>query len=167
MDLTEKQLFDFMKCPVYYDSIHNKNLPVATPLSMKHLLEKVTSYFFINLMSGKVLSTENLKRKWDRLCEDNMTYMTPQRCLEGLGLIIKMYLWAQNEEFMIADMKTPYTITIKSSWGIINLNGEIAVISVDRNGKNPQLLITDFSNKYPNQSILDMKLKYTLDNLLC
>ena len=45
----------------------------------------------------------------------------------------------------------------------ISFKGEISNIALGKD-KKPYLLITDFSNKYPTQPLLDMKLKYTLDS---
>lgn len=160
--LTEKQLFDFIKCPVLYDSIHNKQLFIQDTISLTKLIEKVSSFFYMNLLNSKVVSIDTLKRKWDRVCESNNIHS--QKCLEGLDLINRLYKWAKYEELIILDLNVPYTFTLKYEDDVnISFKGEISNIALGKD-KKPYLLITDFSNKYPTQPLLDMKLKYTLDS---
>ena len=58
--LTEKQLFDFIKCPVLYDSIHNKQLFIQDAISLTKLIEKVSSFFYMNLLNSNVVSVDTL-----------------------------------------------------------------------------------------------------------
>ena len=85
MILTEEQLFDYIACPVHYDTVHNKGFAPHDRESMARLLTKVANAFYLNLMNGKVLPTSTLKKKWDSICETHKDYVTQQRCLEGMG----------------------------------------------------------------------------------
>ncbi len=164
LDLTEKQFFDFMKCPVYYDLIHSKQLSIQDPPSMNKLLNKVAQFFFMKLMNGKVPSTDSIKTKWDKLCAANQDYMTSAKCLDGIGQLMRLYRWAQEEELLIADVKTPYKFAIKTNThGVINFKGEISTIAINSKTNQPYLLIVDFGNRYPSQGSLDKKMKFTLD----
>lgn len=161
--LTEKQLFDYIKCPILYDSIHNKQIFYCDKSSFNELLNKVSSFFYLNLLNSNVVSFDVLKNKWDSICLANN--LTPQKTLEGIDLINKMYRWAKNEELRILDLNSPYKFTLKfDDAGIITFKGEMSAIAIGKKNKLPYMLITDFANRYPNQVLLDMKLKYTLDS---
>lgn len=161
MELTEEQLLKYMKCSIIYDSIYNKNMFVYKEKNVLiKLIDRIAKSFYLNLMNGKILSTDILKRKWDVICKDNN--LNEHECLEGLSLIIKLFRWANSEQLLIQDIDIPYNFLIKSNKDKISFKGEISTIALDNNG-NPYLLVTDFSNKLPNQSLLDIKTKYTLD----
>ena len=159
-ELTETQLFDYIKCPLRYDSQYNLKIVPENHPSFAQLLNVATSAFFFGLMNGKVMSTGLLKRKWDAVCEANQDIISPQKCLEGLSALLNMYRWAENEQLMISDLKIPFTYT-----GVPNvlISGEIegAIVPVKR--KKFEILYMDYGYRYPDQALIDTKLKYTLD----
>lgn len=130
LDLNEKQLFEYIRCPAYYDFINNKKFIVKEDLKIRALLNKVAMSFYLNLMNGKVLSTNQLKKKWDAVCEQNQDTMTSQKCLEGMGQLVKLFRWTSNEELLIADVNMPYEFSIKKDDIHINFRGEIPVILI-------------------------------------
>lgn len=163
MQLTEKEFFDYLKCPIHYDTIHNKHFSPPGVVSLSSLLGHVAASFYTGLLNGKILSPNDLKRRWDRLCETHSDYMTQQRCLDGMGQILKMYRWAEKEELRIADRTIPYVLTINGKHGITDFRGSIDTVAVNKDNSF-YLLTLDFGNKYPTQSFLDMKLKLSLDS---
>ena len=70
-ELTETQIFDYIKCPLRYDSQYNLKIVPENHPSFAQLLNVATSAFLLSLMSDKVMSTGLLKRKWDIICETN------------------------------------------------------------------------------------------------
>lgn len=160
MELNEEQLFKYMKCPIIYDAFFNKNIFINKDNTLTNLIDRISKSFYLNLMNGKILSADILKRKWDVVCKDNN--LNEHNCLEGLGLIVKLFRWASCEQLLIQDIDIPYNFFVKCNKKIISFKGEISTIALDSNN-NPYLLITDFSSKLPNQSVLDIKTKYTLD----
>lgn len=162
--LTEEQLFNFMRCPIRYDAIWNKHLITAKEDTTTALLRKETNHFLIQLMNGKVMSTESLKNRWDRACEGSPS-MTPQRNLEGFDKLMRMYRWAADEQLVVGDINIPYTLPFWSDslGGAFDFQGQIACIAMGAHAKKPCLLYLDYDNRLPDQAFIDMKLKYTLD----
>lgn len=158
--MTEVEFFDYIKCPVFYDAVHRKKLPFAFQPTMNEVLNRIAHRFFLNLMNGKIMRMSDLKRMWDAICNEN-SFITEKKCIDGIALISKMYLWAQREQIRILDVKTPYVLKLGKG---VELVGEIETIAIN-NKDNPELLHMDFSQKLPDQSMLDMKLKYTFDSL--
>ena len=162
LNLTENQLFNYIKCPIHYDTTYNKKFTLPEKPTMNLLLKKIWNLFCINLVNGTVLSKAVLKNKWDIVCEKNPDIITESKCLAGLGALMKMYAWAEQEELRIADINIPYNISFNRGRDSVNINGEIGAVAI--NAKNNLSLIDiDFNDRLTNQSMIDMKLKYTMD----
>ena len=160
--ISEVELFDYLRCPVYYQALHKKRLPFKNMPSFNTLLNRVASSFYLNLMDGRILPISTLKKKWDTICEQYMDIITPQKCLKGMGLLQKLYIWAEKEELRIADTNIPYVVSFNGKRSVVEVKGEIGTVGVMKSGLY-ELLITDFSPKYPDQAAIDFRLKYTLD----
>ena len=164
MVLTEQQLFDYITCPALYDVKHNKNIPIGESISMTKLLEKVSKYFYVSLLNGKVPSSNELKKKWDSICQQYEQYVDAKKNIEGVGFIMKLLQWAADEQIMVADIDTKYNQVFRAGNGHVEIEGHIGTILALGNDRF-ELLVTDFSNRMPDQTLIDMKLKYSLDCL--
>ena len=161
---TEEELFHYLKCPIHYDTIYNKQFSPSTQPNMRTLLDGVKKNFYTQLMLGKVMPTSEIKRRWDKACEMNPDIITQQKCLDGLGLLMKMYRWAEDMQLRIIDQDIPYSIGIDGKNGErIDFRGHIDTVAADKENE-VYLLAMDFANRYPVQSYLDMKLKFSLDS---
>ena len=81
MNIKEKELFDYINCPLFYDLAYNKHIPIKDNISMQTLLDTVTHYFYSNLINGKVCTMDELKNKWDSICEQNKYYIDSKKNL--------------------------------------------------------------------------------------
>ena len=152
-----------MRYNARYDlKIAQKNHP-----TFAQLLSRVSNSFLINLMDGRVLSTNMLKTKWDDVCEKHKDVIDMKKCHEGLSLLMKMYLWAESEQLCVSDIHTPFRYRIMSGSPQISVQGQISEALIPRKDKTCELLVIDFSRTFPDQAALDMKLKYTLDWRVC
>lgn len=158
MKLTEQQLFEYIFCPARYDIKFNKKIDIEEHISMPILLNKVSRYFFVNLLNGKIPSIQELKSKWDSICTANLERVDAKTNIEGWGLIINMINWASRNKIVVLDMDTMYNISI----GDVELSGQMGTILAAGNNKM-ELFVPNFSNKTPDQTEVDMKLKYTVD----
>lgn len=158
MIFKEDQIFDYIKCPAYYDMAYNKKIPISDEVSMQILLNIVVDYFYSNLLNKKILTIDELKRKWDSICEKNKNYIDNKKNLEGINYIINFARWSANNKILLADFKSQYEINIASISIIGNINA-IAILP----GKKCELIINRFSNQAPEQSDIDKNLKYTID----
>ena len=158
MDLSEKELFEYINCPVYYDLAYNKHIPLKENISMQTLLDKVTHYFYSNLINGKVCSMDELKKKWDSICSKNKDYIDTKKNLEGINYIVNFARYIVDYKPNIVDFQRYYEINIDN----ILFSGNIDIINLLPN-KKIELLSHRFNNKAPNQIELDKKIKYTID----
>ena len=158
MKITEQQLFDYIHCPALFEMKYLRQVPLEEPVSSSKLLNKVAKYFYLNLLNGKICTTSELKKKWDSVCQGQEGQISGKAIMEGISLIMKLYNWAANEQAVVLDIDTPYTIKI----GDTELVGNLGTILAAPNNKF-ELLVTDFSSRLPDQTLVDMKLKYTLE----
>ena len=166
-EITENQLFDYIKCPLRYDAQYNLDIVAQNQPSVNSLIGKVGNAFLAKLMNGEIMPTHILKRRWDKICEENQDIISQKSCLGGMSKLLNMYRWAEDNQLMVADMNIPFAYTIPSHQ--IQVAGQIAeaLVPNSKDKKKYELLVLDFSDRYPDQSILDMKIKYTLDWEAC
>lgn len=164
MVISEQQLFDYMKCPALYDFKYNKSIRIYEQVSIPKLLSGIANYFYFSIMNGKVPTSNDLKRKWDSVCTNNADYIDAKKNIEGMGSIINMFRWAQDERLIVADINSAYRLTFIHENKPVELVGSMGTILLTANNKY-ELLVTDFSSKLPDQTLIDMKLKYSLDCL--
>lgn len=158
MNITEKQLFNYIECPAMYDMKYNMKIPCSIEPLMNNLLDGITRYFFSNLLQGKVCSLDALKKKWDSICKANEECIDSKKNLEGFNYIYNFATWAYENKIALVDFDSTYTIYINDIELTLAMNPIIAL------GNNKfELLICRFSNKEPNQIDIDKRLKYTLD----
>lgn len=157
MKMTEQELFDYMRCPAYYDMKNIRMIPLQEEKTSKELLDTVGKYFFVNLFSGRFVSTSEMKKKWDVLCQQNEDTMTIKKTMEGMGLLMKFYNWAEREKLVVLDIGSRYTLNV----GDVEVSGDTGVIVSDGQG-GQELIIVDFGSRAQDQTIVDMKLKYTM-----
>ena len=158
MKITEQQLFDYIHCPALFEMKYIRKIPLEESLSTPKLLNKVAKYFYLNLLNGKICTTSELKKKWDSICAKHEEQINPKKVMEGMSLIMKLYNWASDEQAVVLDIDSPYIIRV----GDVELVGNMGTILAAPNNKY-ELLITDFSSRLPDQSLIDIKLKYTLE----
>lgn len=155
-EFTEKQIFDYAYCPIYHDIVWRKGLPVGEKASMPKLLDKITNFYFAKQLDDKAPSDNELKRKWDSIC-NNADIVEPKKVLDGLDYIYRFNRWISKQNIKLVDFNTPYLLTI----GNFAIAGNTGIVVEQYN--QLCLLIVDFSSRLPEQMILDAKLKYTLD----
>lgn len=155
--ITEQQFFDFMFCPAYFEMKNVKKLGINESTTLKNLLSKVAKYFYLSILNGRIPTTNDLKKKWDSICASYQGQLDNKKILEGMGLIFKLYNWAHQTQPVVLDIDSRYSIQVDG----VELTGNMGTILSAPNGQF-ELLITDFSNRLPDQSMIDMKLKYTL-----
>ena len=160
--LSEGQLWSYANCPVQYDMAYNKKTIPEKPPMFSEYLQPVAAAFFANLMNGKVLSGDELKRRWDSICNKNPS-IDMKRCVDGISKIMLMYRWAESIQLRILDIAIPFALLFHGDDNeLFDIRGEIPVIAVNQSGV-PELLVIDWGDKHSNQVRIDMNLKYTLD----
>lgn len=155
--ITEQQLFDYMFCPAKYDIKYNMKIAIEEPRTLNSLVKIVEKYFYINLMNGKLLSTDQLKRKWDSICEANLDFIDKNKVLKGISYILQFHRWAIDKKLPLVDTEIKYNIIVDN----VELEGTTNPLIAKNN--NYYFLDVQFKSKIPDKTIIDSKIKYTID----
>lgn len=155
--LTDRQLLDYIKCPNLFYIKYLTKIPVPPAKSFSYLVSEVINAYYGRLLEGKLPTMERLKKIWDKLCEDNPKVINEKKVVEGWGLIKSFDRYCYNNKIIIADTATPYSLELGP---LITVTGTISTLRV--NNGVVELFIVDCGAKQPDQMLLDMSLKYTL-----
>ena len=158
---TETQLRDYMRCPIYFYLRHKMRNGLPAPVTMTSLLMRVVHAFCMKLADGKVMSTYDLKRKWDMLIKENRRVINSQHSLQGISLLVKFWRWAANEEILIADVGSPYSLKLSHGDMTVILRGTLGILAVTKD-KQIEELCVDFSQKQPDPWMLDSRLSTSI-----
>lgn len=154
--LSEQQIYDYIDCPVKYAILHQDSIPVPEQVSMNILLHRVANAFCLSLLNGIVQDQAWLKKKWDMYARKYKHYLNDKRVLMGMRELSAFWKYCQRTELQIVDVQSQFTIGFPSA----KVRGVLGAVAL-RNNKL-ELFIPDFSPKSPDQSILDLKLQYTM-----
>lgn len=165
-EMTQQQLQDYMSCPIYYSFKYAKStLYIDQAPTFSKLLNRIISGFCLQLMDGKVMRLDFIKRKWDMLCKQNVEVVPPNKIREGMARLYKFFLWAQKEELRIADVGSEYIIKFDIGGNNqIHLHGSLGIIAVTKNDL-PQSLRFSYQNALPDEAALDSRMDITLDHI--
>lgn len=154
----EEQLYDYIKCPALYDMKYIKKIPIKKEVTFKDCVNRAANYYYANLLNNKIITMNDIKKKWDSICEKNRDIITEKSNIEGLSLLINFVKWNENNKTILADFNSTYEIDIEE----INILGTFNAISV-LPGRKCELIYNDFNRVAPEQYYLDKSLKYTMD----
>ena len=157
LTLTEDNFLDYIKCPNYFYFKYMSKIPNSNTETYHSLLNKVIKAYCLRLFDGKVMTEKTMKKQWDKLIEEHPGLVHPKRILDGWGILNLFNRYCQNNRVLIADMDTPYQINIKNN---IILKGQTGIIRLEN--RQFELFVVDTSQKIPDQALLNMSLKFTL-----
>lgn len=157
MEITEKQFFDYMHCPALFEMKYVKGIAISEHQTMSDLLNRVANYFFLHLLNEHICTTGELKKKWDSICEANPHIIDEKKAMDGISLILKFANWAEQNKIVVLDVDSRYNIVVNRT-EIVGNTGAILALPGDKQ----EMIVTNFSNKMPDQSTIDMRMKYTL-----
>lgn len=157
-ELTEKQLYDYLYCPVYYDLLHNFHALLEEKDSQKALLNKCVLSFFSSMLGGYIMTTGDMKKKWDRLCAD-ANFTNDKKIIEGIGLILNFHRWAMDKKPMVLDVGTPYHLRFQDT---VWLTGKTGTILFGKDEEHGDLFVVDYGAKVPDDAGMVFKTRWAL-----
>lgn len=158
MVLKEKELFEYIKCPLRYQFIKN-NLDLGTDRTFKKLAYSAINHYYAAKTNGMKADSNTIKRKWDSLCANNSDILNPKKTLDGWGMLYRTYEYIENNNINFMDINVPYKIEIPGTK--IELIGQLDPI-ID-NGDHIEIFITCFDKVMPDRVDIDTRLKHTID----
>ena len=82
MVLKEKELFEYIYCPLRYKLLANGNIFDEQKSFKKLCYEAINSYYNAKT-NGLKADANTLKRKWDSIASNNTSVLNPKKVLDG------------------------------------------------------------------------------------
>jgi len=162
MILTEKELFEFIKCPVRYD-LYSKGYDIDGENKLKDYMQLVMNNYYTKIKT-QPHSYNILRNKWDSILKNDEAFASVKsNYMSGLAMInlINMYFEKNNVEFL--DTNTPYTIEIEGSG--VSLKGVMNPII--QTPDEIVIFVFDYGKTLQSREALELNLKYNIDAYAC
>ena len=162
MQISERDLLNYIKCPLYYQiEATGQNLKRDTYNSLIHDVanEYINRVGAISLL-GDFNHEKYLKKKWDNVCLTNQHLITPKQTIQGWGCLYRLIELLTNPYITVLDTEMTYKIEPIGSKH--SLQGHLDPII--KQGDFYTTLVISFSDKLPESYVMDMNLKHTIDS---
>lgn len=157
LQLTDEALMDYIRCPNYFYFKYISKIPVNKIPTFHELVQRVIDAYMFKLMEGKIMTSKQFKKMWDDFAEEYPMIISEKRILDGFGMINQIDRYCRQNQVIIADINSPYQINFKNN---ISLTGKIGIIRYNKT--NLELFITETSQKLPDDFLLNMSTRLTL-----
>lgn len=159
MELSEKDFFEYMKCPVRYQ-LRRSEFFEEEAKGLKDYLQLTLNNFYTAIKYKKP-DFRIMESKWDSIIKSDQSFSSNlNKVLEGKGLLVRTYEYFRGHNIRFMDTNTPYNIEVDGSGialkGIMN-----PLIEIDH--KTIEILIFDFNKKIAKKEDLEVRTKITLD----
>lgn len=160
MEIKERELFEYIKCPIRYQLIHKGNILNDKKTFKNMCYETINSYInaSLNDMKADVVS---LKKKWDTIAQNGVNdgILTPKKVLDGWGLIYRTYEYIKYNNINFLDVNTTYNLEFPEAKA--SLTGILPPL-IDK-GSHIEIFVVCFDKQIPDRLEIDSKLKHTID----
>ena len=155
--ISDEELFCYIKCPNLFYLKYLSRIPIPPQPTFGELVRSVIDGYFAKLLEQKLPTIDKAKKDWDKICEDYPKTISDKKVLEGFGLINLFDKYCFDNKLIVADFNTPYEIPVG---GNVIITGNIGAIRIV--GSKLELFSVETSQAVPNQNLLNMSLKHTL-----
>ena len=161
MLLSEKDFLNYIKCPLYYKLESNgHDLRRET---YKTFLHDTADKYIKRVGSTKLLGNFDhehfIKKHWDKVCMENQNIITPKQCIQGWGYLYRILEFINVTGVEVLDPEITYAIEPEGAKHA--LTGTLDPII--KQGDFYTTLVISFSDSLPENYVMDMNLKHTID----
>lgn len=158
IELTEDQLEDYIKCPNLFYIRHVNNILPRKQITIRTITEKYVNQMFYTLMDGKIPNIDHVLLDFSKECMEHKYPAINRDVQKASNQIVTLFNWLISNRIQIADTGSPFELTFPASNVI--LKGTFGKIRY--NNDKLELLVTDLSNKDPDQNLIDISVRHTL-----
>lgn len=158
MNIKEKELFEYIKCPMRFNMI-KKGMDIDNNPTFNQIVYQAVKYLYSQTTLDKKVSSATLKNKWDSIAFNNKHLLSPKQVIEGWGLVYRAYEYVTMYDIKFIDIDLMYNMEIPSTG--LQVNGLLDPI-IDK-GDHIEILISSFSKKMPSIDYIDSNMKHTID----
>ena len=161
MLLSEKDFLNYIKCPLYYKlEANGHDLRRET---YKTFLHDTADKYIKRVGSTKLLGNFDhehfIKKHWDKVCMENQNIITPKQCIQGWGYLYRILEFINVTGVEVLDPEITYVIEPEGTKHA--LTGTLDPII--KQGDFYTTLVISFSDTLPENYVMDMNLKHTID----
>ena len=157
MELKEKELFEYIYCPIRYKLLTNGN--VFNEKSFKKLCYEAINYYYNAKSNGLKADASTLKKKWDSIASNNTSTLNAKKVLDGWGMLYRTYEYVNLYNVEFTGVNHSYNIEIPGTG--VCLTGVLDPFIIREN--YVEIFITSFDKQMPERIDIDSKLKHTID----
>jgi hypothetical protein len=158
IELKEEQLEDYIRCPNLFYIRHINGILPRKSVTIRTIADKHKKHMFYSLMDGKIPNIDTILNDFTKECMDNKYQAVHRDVQKAANQLIVLFNWLISNKVQVADIGTPFELTFPKSNVIIK--GEFGIIRYTN--EQLELLIADLSSRDPNQDLVDMSIRYTL-----
>ena len=160
MELKERELFEYMKCPMRY-YLYKKGHNLDENKTYKELCYEAVNSNISARCNGMKHDANTLKRKWDTLARENIDTLGIKKVTDGWGLVYRTYEYIELFNLKFLDTNTTYRLELPGTG--VSLVGVLNPL-IDR-GDYIEVFVPYFGRTMPERISIDTKLKYTIQAL--
>ena len=160
IEITEDQLVDYITCPNLFYLKYVNSIRPKTHISVKSILLSTRDKLLYQILDGKFIDGNKYVNDFVKECQNNNFLSTNRSVLHGMRKLNIFHGWCIKNQLVLADMGTEFELPFPKDNAI--LKGNFGIIRY-RN-QHLELLAVDFTDRDPDQALLDISLRYTLQS---
>ena len=160
LEITEDQLLDYVLCPNRFYLQYVNAIKPKTHISIKQILLSYRDKLLYQILDGKYPDGSKLVNGFVKECQEHNFLSTNRGVIKGMRKLTVFHQWCLRNKLLLADMGTEYELTFPKDNAI--LKGNFGIIRYT--DTRLELLAIDFSDTDPDQNLVDISLKYTLQS---
>ena len=158
IEITTQQLEDYIKCPNLFYIRHVNGILSKTHVTIRSIAEKHKDHMLYSLMDGKIPDIDKVLLEFNKDCIENKYPATHRDVQKASNQLVILFNWLIANRVQIADIGTPFQLTFPE----VNVILKGAFGAIRHNNKRLELLGIDFAAKDPDQDLVDMSIRYTV-----
>ena len=160
LEITADQFVDYVTCPNLFYLKYVNGIKPKTHISVKSILLSARDKLLYRILDGKFLDGSKYINDFVSECQKNNFLSTNRGVLQGMRKLNIFHSWCVKNELLLADMGTEFELPFPKENAI--LKGTFGIIRY--HNKHLELLGVDFTDRDPDQALLDISLRYTLQS---
>lgn len=160
LEITTEQLTDYVSCPNRFYLQYVNCIKPKTHVSVKSILLSARDKLLYQILDGKYPDGNKYINDFIKECQAHKFLSTNRAVLQGMRKLNIFHSWCVKNELLLADMGTEFELPFPKDNAI--LKGQFGIIRYVN--KHLELLGVDFTDRDPDQNLLDISLRYTLQS---
>lgn len=160
LEITTEQFVDYVTCPNLFYLKYVNCIKPKTHISVKSILTSARDKMLYQILDGKYPDGNKAVNDFAKECQVNNFLSTNRGVLHGMRKLTVFHQWCIRNQLILADLGTEFELPFPKDNAI--LKGTFGIIRYVN--QHLELLAVDFTDRDPDQALLDISLRYTLQS---